>query len=314
MSANKNAVAHFRPNMNMMFVTSGALLPYQIGSDLANADKLCSDSAAAAFLGGSHWRAWLSTSAATTNINAADHVGASTTGWIRVDGRPFATSLTNLLAGKILYPPDVTESVLTNASAVATGTGPDGMAIAGGTCGDWTSSTGSTYNGMTTSTTGGWTFAFLTAGDSCGDALTPVYCFENDTGMAAVPAPVAPATARHAFISKTLWLPGGGITAADTVCQNDATAAGVANAANYRALLATAVAATDATRISLTGDPWFRLDGAQWWPQQPTSPHRGRQDADLAQRGSHRRVCCEHRRMDRKCCLAFGDLHDSQLQ
>jgi hypothetical protein len=81
--------------------------------------------------------------------------------------------------------------------------------------------------------------------------------------MAAVPAPVAPATARRAFISKTGWLPGGGVDAADTVCQNDATAAGLANAANYRALLTTTVAATAATRISVTGEPWFRLDGAQ---------------------------------------------------
>ena len=265
MSADKIAAAHFRPNMNIMFVTDGQILPYQIGSDLANADKFCADSAAAAFLGGSRWRAWLATSAATTNINAATHVGASTTGWIRVDGRPFATSMTNLLAGKIFYPPDVTEknTFRKEAYAVATGTGPDGVALPNGTCGDWTSPNGSNYNGDATSTTASWTFEFVTGGNSCGNSLTPVYCFQNDPGMAAVAAPVAPATARHAFISKTIWVPVGGVAAADTVCQNDATAAALANAANYRALLSTTVAATDTSRISLTGQPWFRLDGAQ---------------------------------------------------
>jgi hypothetical protein len=265
MSADKTAVAHFRPNMNVMFVTDGVILPFQIGSDLANADKLCADSAAAAFLGGSRWSAWLATSAATTNINAASHVGASTTGWIRVDGRPFATSMTNLLAGKIFYPPDVTEknTFRKQAYAVATGTTADGVAIPNGTCGDWTSSTGSTYNGDATSTTSNWSYEFSVGGDSCGNSLTPVYCFQNDTGMAAVAAPVIPATARHAFKSKTTWMPGGGVAAADVVCQSDATAAGLANATNYRALLTTTVAATAATRISVTGEPWFRLDGAQ---------------------------------------------------
>ena len=58
-------------------------------------------------------------------------------------------------------------------------------------------------------------------------------------------------------------MPGGGVGAADAVCQGDATAAGLAVPANYRALLTTAVAATDSTRINLTGQPWYRLDGAQ---------------------------------------------------
>ncbi|HET7539627.1 MAG TPA: hypothetical protein VFK05_07140, partial [Polyangiaceae bacterium] len=239
--------------------------PYQIGSDLSRADKLCSDSAAAAFLGGTRWRAWLSTSAATTNINAATHVGASTSGWIRADGRPFATSMTGLLAGKIFYPPSLTEmnTYRKQAYAVATGTGPDGAALPDATCGDWTASTGSTWNGNATNTTGNWTFSFVISGDACGNSLTPVYCFENDTGMAAVLAPVVPSTGRHAFVSKSAWLPGGGVSSADTLCQNEATAAGLANASTYRALLTTTVAATDASRISLTGQPWFRLDGAQ---------------------------------------------------
>jgi hypothetical protein len=263
LSANFAAVAHFRPNKNIAFVSSGKIVPGTIGSSLATADAFCASAAKAAFLGGTVWRAWLSTSAATTNITASAHVGPSTTGWIRVDGRPIATSMTNLLAGKMYYPVRLDE--LGNDPinvAVNTGTNGDGTPIASGTCGDWTSSTGMTYAGSSSATIAYWSFAYAEAGDTCGFPFS-IYCFENDTGMAAVTAPVIPASGRHAFLSNTLWTPGGGVTAADTICQGDASSAGLANSANYRALLTTTVAATDASRISLTGQPWYRLDGAQ---------------------------------------------------
>ncbi len=263
MSSNHAAVAHFRPNKNIMFVSDDKILPSTIGPTLAPADALCAASAQKAFLGGTNWKAWMSTSSATTNINAATHVGASTTGWIRVDGKPMATSMANLLAGKIYYPPRVS-ALGSEALTPATGTDTDGSAVQDGTCADWTATTGSFVVGVPSSTTKGWTnqTLFLVT-DPCGTVMMPVYCFENDSGMAAVSAPVAPSGARHAFLSTTLWMPGGGVGAADAVCQGDATAAGLAGPANYRALLTTTVAATDSTRINLTGQPWYRLDGAQ---------------------------------------------------
>jgi hypothetical protein len=260
MSATHSTVAHFRPNKNIVFVTDNPIAPNTIGTTLAPADALCAASANAAFLGGSVWKAWL----ATTNINAATHVGASTTGWIRSDGKPFATSMANLLAGKIYYPLKKTLLGLDLLGAIVTGTSPDGSVSPDGNCTDWTSSTGSFAFGLGTSTTKGWTDQtnFMTT-DACGSISTSVYCFENDSGMAAVSAPVAPTGARHAFLSTTLWTPGGGVAAADAVCQSDASAAGLSGPTNYRALLTTTVAATDSTRISLTGQPWYRLDGAQ---------------------------------------------------
>jgi hypothetical protein len=265
MSADHTAVAHFRPNKNVAFVTSGMLVPGTIGSNLANADAFCASSAKAAFLGGAVWRVWLSTSAATTNINAATHVGSSTTGWIRPDGRPFATSTANLLAGKIYYPLRITELGQDRAPVgltVVSGTAQDGSAVANGTCADWTSTAESIYLGVADGTTMVWTYEFSFGPGTCGSGA-PIYCFENDTGMATVAAPVAPSNGRHAFLSKTAWQPGGGVAAADAVCQGDASAAGLASATNYRALLATTVPATDSTRISLSGQPWYRLDGAQ---------------------------------------------------
>ncbi len=263
LSSNLTAAAHFRPNKNIAFVSSGRIIPGTIGSNLAAADAFCASAAQTAFLGGTVWKAWLSTSTATTNINAPAHVGASTTGWIRVDGRPIATSMTNLLAGKMYYPIQLNETGVDPINlAATTGTNADGTPIANGTCGDWTSTTGMTYCGSSSATFAYWSYSYAEAGDSCG-APFPIYCFENDSGMAAVAAPVAPSNARHAFLSTTLWTPGGGVTTADSVCQGDASSAGLANATNYRALLTTSVAATDSSRISLTGQPWYRFDGAQ---------------------------------------------------
>ena len=267
MSADHTAVAHFRPNKNIAFVTEGTIVPDTIGSSLAVADAFCASSAKAALLGGTVWKAWLSTSAATSNLNAAAHVGSAVPGWIRVDGRPVATSMANLLAGKIYFPLRLTE--LGNVSAlltyVITGTNAVGTPVTDGDCADWTSSSGSVACGLSIGTTGNWSnqARISAAGSPCSLQSFPIDCFENDAGMAAVPAPVVPAGGRHAFLSTTLWTPGGGVAAADAVCQADASAAGLANSTNYRALLTTSVAATDPSRISLAGQPWYRLDGAQ---------------------------------------------------
>ncbi|TMA16235.1 MAG: hypothetical protein E6J86_03870, partial [Deltaproteobacteria bacterium] len=48
MSTDRSTTAHFRPNMNVMFVTSGTVTPGTIGSNLIAADTFCSSSARAA--------------------------------------------------------------------------------------------------------------------------------------------------------------------------------------------------------------------------------------------------------------------------
>jgi hypothetical protein len=260
LSGDKAITGHFRPNLNIMFVSDGEMVPAEIGRDLARADAFCARSAARAFVGGSNWKAWL----ATTTTDAAAHVGRSTPGWIRVDGRPFAVSMNDLLAGKVLFPPRITEFNQSRSVRYSSVTGADGTgaAISNGTCGDWTSS-GTAYVGEVTDTTNHWTYDSMVPGNSCGNSSYSVYCFENDDGMAAVTAPLVPPNGRHAFVSRTMWLPGGGIEAADAVCQSDAAAAGLANSTDYLSLLDATVSATDPTRVRLTGQPWYRLDGAQ---------------------------------------------------
>ena len=264
MSVNRSSTAHFRPKMNIMFVSSQGIQPSNIGADLAAADKFCADAANAANLGGTTWRSWLATSPGTTNINAAAHVGASTTGWIRVDGLPFATSIADLTAGKVLHPPRLTEigTDRSEFSAVLSAANGDGSYM-GFNCSDWTSANvGSLAVGTATATKETWSAGFTVDGDPCSNYY-PVYCFENDGGMNGVTVPAIPAGGRRAFLSKTTWTPGGGVAAADAVCQGDAAAAGLSNTSSFRALLTTSVAATDPTRFNLNGQPWYRLDGVQ---------------------------------------------------
>jgi hypothetical protein len=265
MSSNKLAKAYFRPNVNIMFVTSTEIKVSTIGPSLTPADAFCVSRAKAGFLGGSNWKAWLSTSAATTNIDASAHVGTSTPGWIRPDGRPFASSMANILAGKLIYPPRVTElnTDQTTVFGVASGTGADGkVKSTGGNCADWTSTTGPVLMGDRSATGTLWNDGFVLGGNACGMTL-PLYCFQSDPGMVAVPDPTVPAAARRAFVSKATWILGGGIAAADTLCQGEAASAGFSNPGNYGAMLTTTVAATDPSRFDLSGPPWFRLDGAQ---------------------------------------------------
>jgi hypothetical protein len=258
MSTNRSTTAHFRPNMNVMFVTSGTITPGTIGSNLIAADTFCSNSAKAAFLGGSSWRAWL----ATTATSAVDHIGASVPGWSRVDGRPFAISMTDLTKGQVFYPPRVTElgTYRSVAYAVASGSRFDGTVFTGSNCADWTSVTDSISVGDATATTGFWAGGLEVGGPSCGGPY-PVYCFEIDAGIAAVPLPVIPSGGRHAFLSQSKWTPGGGPAAADAICQTDASTAGLSNPTNYQALIATDTAGVG--RFDLARGPWFRLDGAQ---------------------------------------------------
>ncbi|HEY0711170.1 MAG TPA: hypothetical protein VGF45_00730 [Polyangia bacterium] len=261
MMSDKAVAAHFRPNMNLMFVTSQApLIPGRIGANLDAADAACSAAAKAAFLGGTNWRAWLATSSTT----AAAHVGSSTTGWIRVDGRPFAASSDDLIRGKVLHPPSLTERKTHRSDdlySVLTGAQADGRVDSVHNCDDWTNTTGPIKAGNAFGTTDRWSSALVIA-QSCGSPY-PIYCFQNDPGMASVTISSPPTNARRAFVTATTWRPEGGIAGADMRCQSEARTAALPNPSNYRALLATGVPATDSSRLNLGGQPWYRLDGVQ---------------------------------------------------
>ena len=95
----------------------------------------------------------------------------------------------------------------------------------------------------------------MSAKSPCGTPLRDFYCFGTDfTTPVSSPAPVG----RIAFVTASKWLPGGGIAAADAVCTDEATAAGLSG--TFKAALATSTASALA-RFSSTGARWVRVDG-----------------------------------------------------
>lgn len=248
MSQARSATATFAKTApNIAFVTSTTHTANLGG--LAGADTICNARAAAAGLTGTY-RAWLS----STTTNAVTRLG-SARGWVRTDGKPLVDTIADLTSGRLIHPLRVDENAVdVGHERVFTGTKLDGTLGSGDTCGNWTTTTG-TY------TTQGYASALHAlftsyGGQTCVGAIARLYCFGVDR-VAVVD--VTPATTyRRAFTTKASWTPGGGLAAADALCNQEATAASLPG--TYRALLATTTASA-AARLSTSGAPWARVDG-----------------------------------------------------
>jgi hypothetical protein len=245
--------ADFSPPPNYVFTTStqqNAVL-----GGLKGADALCAARAAAGKLSGTYV-AWLSTASASAVSRLK---GAS--GWIRPgDSMPVLNNIEDIANNKFFYPPRMDElgTDLGADQVVITATNVNGTADIGATnttCGDFTSgeTTPVTFvsGGFASANSGVFT-AFV--GADCG-APSRLYCFGIDRQAQVVAkGPVA----RFAFMTKADWTPGKGIGTADALCQQDATAAGLAG--TYRALLAPS-GSTIASRFGTAGSTWARVDG-----------------------------------------------------
>jgi hypothetical protein len=240
---------------NYAFITNGRFSANFGG--LSGADAQCTSVAAAASLPGSYV-AILSTS----TVNASTRLG-SARGWIRTDGKPVADTPASLFANdRMYYPLSITELGTPSTSYwfPFTGSANDGTvtSISGGvpsTCSDWTSS-----NAAIAAGTGVWDISSQGwvggAGGSC-DMLNPLFCFGTDL---VTPLTFAKATGRIAFLSMGSWDTSTGVAAADALCQSEATAAGLAGASTFIALLTTNSAGA-ATRLNTAGPNWVRTDG-----------------------------------------------------
>ena len=246
MSADQLVKAKFEANKYYMFVTSTEYSGSQIGG-LTGADSKCNSRASAGGLPGTYV-AWLS----TTSVNAKDRLPSSG-GWMRPDGKPYANSKSDLLAGKIHYPPNVDElgNEISSSTSVWTGTLDSGNRTSL-RCGDWTTTSGDGYGGYCTATRQGWTAYFSS---TCA-ASNRIYCFGTSSKSA-----VSPYSAGSiAFASSGSFKAHQGRACADALCQSDAESAGYRG--TFLALLATD-SATAASRFSSTGNPWYRPDGVQ---------------------------------------------------
>ena len=242
------------PSPNYAFVTSTTVVPGELhlvsgASDgLDGADILCNQAAAAASLPGTYV-AWLSTS----SVNALDRL-AGARGWVRTDGTPFADQHTMLIGGAHWFPLNRDETGAVATGLVVTGTGSSGTA-SGTACSDWSSTTGSAIGGAAQEMGRFWTSGKVPP--CTGVISTRLYCFGIDENVAVQPPQAA---GRLAFVSSATFQPGpsAGIDAADTLCQGEASTAGLPG--DYKALLA-ADGATALSRFDTGGQMWVRTDG-----------------------------------------------------
>jgi hypothetical protein len=202
--------------------------------------------------------AWLS----TATVNAATRLGTAQ-GFVRVDGKPFANTVADILTNKIFNPLRINESGVdvsinqsptSSALTVWTGTTKDGN-VAAATCLDW-SSQDAADNGNIGRATGGPVAWTARSNGGC-DTARRLYCFQIDhTGVNLVPAPTS---GKVAFVSTKNFAPGigVGIAGADTRCATDAANAGLSG--TFKALLATTMA-TAASRVTLA-PLYVRPDG-----------------------------------------------------
>jgi hypothetical protein len=234
--------ARFTGAYNVVFVSSTKFAPTAM--TLAAADMACANDAAVAGLPGTY-RAWLSTS----TVNAISRLG-SASGWIAMDGLPFAATQADLVTGNTVYPPRL-DLMRRDPYVYYTGTAANGT-YSGFDCTDWTSTTTSASVGYSDGAGSDFTSEGTPGCNVFGP--TPVLCFGVDYQQT---VHLTPQQGRLAFLS-TPWSPGGGLASADAHCQADASAASLAG--TYKALLAyTGGNAQD--RFDLTGPTWVRRDG-----------------------------------------------------
>jgi hypothetical protein len=259
MTANRTASATFSPP-NLAFVTSTAQFP--TGNPESSIDATCQAAAQTAGLPG-HYVGFYGTSMLSA---FEQHVG-SASGWVRVDGKPFAVSLGALFpnggwgGGHSLYPLEIDE----HGNAVAPGTavlsGWNSPGFANYDCSGFTNAMAGVFAPARAG--GGWSVGGVMdqygADPTCG---TPVryYCFGTDYAVNLSPYPRA--TGRLAFVAylSTGVTQNGGVATLDAACASAASSAGLPG--TYAALVATS-SATAASRFSTAGSPWVRTDGVQ---------------------------------------------------
>ena len=255
MNMSRTIYARFTAYRNIIFSTSTLHRGHEIGG-LAGADALCNSLARTAGLY-DNFRAWLS----DEQTDARERF-SGVRGWVRTDGRPFADTLEDLLAGRIYHPPRLDErgndlGRYQDSGAVFTGTTGNGLRKPGHTCGSWAglASDGGAlvgYGGLLEATTQLWTGQFT---GNCSHERR-LYCLGTSYSNHLVkPA----AMGLRAFVSRTTFSPAdGGMARADSLCGQEAALAGLTG--TFKALLATEKASA-ASRFTPSWQPYVRPDG-----------------------------------------------------
>jgi hypothetical protein len=237
-------------------------------SGLAAGDAICQAAADSASLPGT-FRAWLSddTSDAYCHIQNLDGKVDENCGqpsrptsagpWVRTDGFPFGGPILNIVNGIVYAPVRYDEKgVLAGPAPFFSGTTGSGtLGPYPPPCSNWTSDSADWVNsGTTEGTTNSWT-------DS-----GSVHCYGN-YALLCMQTGSGPELPSHTSAGKKVFPTSlangnlGGLAGADTLCQNRASTAGLANASNFKAWLSDDT--TNAKDRIATNGPWVRLDGVK---------------------------------------------------
>jgi hypothetical protein len=182
-----------------------------MGKTLTELDAHCKTGAPAG-----NYVAWFSDTNATAAARLGDHHG-----WMRSDGKPFANTITELLAGKIYYPlrvdktgAEVPVASMASGVPVATATRANGS-WAGSSC--LGAGMGPLISGVADGTSGTWTdYEYGSLGCNMNVRL---YCLQVDhAGDIAAPTD----SGRLVFITKQTVSGSTGIDSMDQLCTNEA--------------------------------------------------------------------------------------------
>jgi hypothetical protein len=273
---------------NVVFVTSvtgdgnlGSWADAGGNTGLAAGDAICQARAVAAGLTGT-FVAWLSddnndaycrvhnlTGKKASNCGQGS-LPASAGPWVRTDDFPFGPRIDQILSPNgVVYTPlrfdEFGDPVSDVIPGYFTATFIDGTFDIATTCSNWTSNgTELAIYGDLNGTTGTWT----SAGDDQCQSNFHLLCFQTDAGGS---LPSFASSGKKVFVTSLTgngnlgsWPDSGGNTglaAGDAICQARASAAGLANTANFKAWLSGS--ATDAIDRLTSDGPWVRPDGVK---------------------------------------------------
>jgi hypothetical protein len=234
---------------NLVFVSS-ATLATTLGSAAAY-DTQCNQLASAAGINnaaGNNFNAWIS----STTSNALTRLGTAPSGWIRMDGRVWASNRQSLLGQAILNPVRFDENGVERDVNVMTATYSDGSTSTTQTCNDWTT-TSSAVGLLLGGSMGGPDAWSSDTGSTCGGGPQRVLCIMKQFNTTVTPA---------SFAGKRVWLSNNPFSTAtgatpDSVCNGDRPA-GVPSGAAL-------IARTTASGASLLGmsQMYVRPDGQE---------------------------------------------------
>jgi hypothetical protein len=217
-NSNTNTTARFEPlTANLVFASSATFLGNLGGA--AAYQTQCNKLATNAGINnatGDAYIAWM----AASNYAPVTLLGSSR-GWVRMDQLPWIDDMTNALAsGAVYYPVAYDENGLRVIGYTFSGmNGSGALDAAQYACNDWSDTTLNAHKGHTHAGAKGW--PYNNVGISSCNVASRVLCVMK--GMS-TPVSLTAATGKKIYLTKSAWVPGGGLAAADTKCMTEAPA------------------------------------------------------------------------------------------